>query len=70
MGAIAMKRLKFAEPLLQMILSGQKDTTWRINDDKNITVGDQLSFCYTNGREFARAEVIGVKEKIPIHRNT
>ncbi len=59
-----MKQLKFAEPLVRLVLDGQKDTTWRINDDKNIAVGDQLSLCRTDRREFAKAEVIWVKETI------
>jgi hypothetical protein len=57
-----MKRLKFSELLPVLILSGQKNTTWRINDDKNIEVGDTISLCYNDGREFAKAEVIQVKE--------
>ena len=57
-----MKQLKFAEPPPKLILSGQKDTTWRINDDKNITVGDEFSLCYNNGQEFTKAKVIRVKE--------
>lgn len=57
-----MKQLKFAEPLPKLVLDGQKDTTWRINDDKEITAGDQLSLCYNDRREFTKAEVIWVKE--------
>jgi len=57
-----MKRLKFSEPLPKLILDGEKIYTWRINDEKNITVGDKLSLCYNDGREFAKAEVIAVKE--------
>jgi len=56
------KKLQFSEPLPQMVLDGIKDTSWRINDEKNITVDDILSLCYNNGREFARASVIWVKE--------
>jgi len=59
-----MKQLKFAEPLSKLVLGGQKDITWRIDDDKNIMVGDQLSLCYNDGREFAKAEVNWVKETI------
>lgn len=57
-----MKRLKFSEPLPEKILNGEKDTTWRINDDKNIMVNDILSLCHKDGTEFAKAEVIKVKE--------
>lgn len=44
-----------------MILSGKKDTTRRINDDKDIRVWDILSLCYKTWEEFARANVIRVK---------
>lgn len=57
-----MKQLKFAEPLPQLILKGIKDTTWRINDDKNISLDDELSLCDTNQKEFARAELLWIKE--------
>jgi hypothetical protein len=30
-----MKRLKFSENLISKILSGEKTSTWRINDEKN-----------------------------------
>jgi len=58
-----MKRLRFSEPLPELILSGQKNTTWRINDDKNISIDDELSLCSNDGREFTRVRVISVKEK-------
>ena len=57
-----MKQLKFAEPLPKLILSKKKDTTWRIDDEKNLEVGDELSLCYNDGYEFARAKIIWVKE--------
>lgn len=59
--SLSMKQLKFAEPLPDLVLGGQKDKTWRINEDKGISVGDQLSLCHNDGREFAKAEVIWVK---------
>ena len=55
-----MKRLKFVDPLPSMILSGVKYTTWRINDEKNIVVGDVLSLCGVDGREFARGKVYSI----------
>lgn len=57
-----MKKLRFSEPLPKLILNGQKNITWRINDDKNIILGDKLSLCYKDGREFAKVKVILVKE--------
>jgi uncharacterized protein YqfB (UPF0267 family) len=59
---ISKKKLRFAEPLPNLILDGQKDTTWRINDDKEISTGDKLSLCYNDEQEFAQAEVIWIKE--------
>jgi hypothetical protein len=57
-----MKRLKFVEPLPALILAEYKDTTWRINDDKDITCNDELSCSYLNGDEFAKAKVLWTKE--------
>ncbi len=57
-----MKRLKFWEGLPDLVLSGKKTATWRVNDDKDLSVGDELSLCRNNGIEFAKAKVISVKE--------
>jgi len=61
-----MKKLKFAEPLPKLVLTGRKDTTWRVGDEKNITCGDRLSLCYSDGlnkeNEFAKAVVLWTKE--------
>ncbi|HLD43451.1 MAG TPA: ASCH domain-containing protein [Candidatus Nanoarchaeia archaeon] len=59
-----MKPLKFAEPLARLILEGKKDTTWRINDDKDIQENDELSLCYNDGKEFTKAKVTEVRETI------
>jgi len=59
-----MKSLKFSEPLPSLILKGKKSITWRINDEKGITTGDKLSLCHNNGNEFAKAEVISVRETV------
>jgi len=56
-----MKILKFSEPLPDLILSEKKYITWRLNDDKNIALGDILSLCRNDGAEFAKAKVIVVK---------
>jgi len=57
-----MKRLKFSEKLVPLVVGCEKDTTWRINDDKMLGVGDGLSLCYNDGREFGKAVVMWVKE--------
>lgn len=59
-----MKRLKFYKELSKLILRGEKNTTWRIFDDKNLQVGDILQFIVTeNKEEFAKAKIIEVKLK-------
>lgn len=57
------KKLKFAEDLIPLILSGQKTTTWRFFDDKNLQVGDDLMCLDTNGKEIVKAKIISVYEK-------
>ncbi len=55
-----LKTLKFVAPLPELILAGKKTSTWRLNDEKNIIVNDELSLCDAGGKEFARAKVIEV----------
>ncbi len=59
-----MKKLKFKDYLVPKILDGSKVITWRLFDDKNLQVGDELLFVDSDsGKEFAKAEIIGVREK-------
>lgn len=59
-----MKTLKFAPHLVPLILSGEKVSTWRLFDDKNLSVGDQLEFINKEtGEKFGEAEIIAIKEK-------
>jgi hypothetical protein len=39
-----MKTLKFAPELCEQIIAGTKTSTWRLFDDKDLTVGDELQF--------------------------
>lgn len=39
-----MKTLKFAPHLVDQILSGEKTSTWRLFDDKDLQTGDELLF--------------------------
>ena len=39
-----MKTLKFTPDLCVLILAGTKTSTWRLFDDKNLQVGDELLF--------------------------
>ena len=58
-----MKTLKFKEDLSKLILSGKKDTTWRLFDDKNLSNSDEVSFVISEtGKEFAKAKLINVRE--------
>ncbi|MCL5115475.1 MAG: ASCH domain-containing protein [Candidatus Marsarchaeota archaeon] len=63
------KRLQFADPLPELVLGGQKTTTWRVDDPRNtpfvslsVVVGDRLSLCSGDGTEFARAVVLSITE--------
>jgi hypothetical protein len=59
-----MKQLKFAHNLVKEILEGRKNVTWRLFDDKNLQIGDKLNFIDSEtGEEFAKAEIIEIKEK-------
>jgi hypothetical protein len=59
-----MKTLKFAEHLVTLVLSGEKTSTWRLFDDKDLQVGDELLFVdKETGKEFAQAIILSTKEK-------
>ncbi len=59
-----MKTLKFASHLVPLILSGEKVSTWRLFDDKDLSVRDQLEFINKEtGEKFAEAEIVAIKEK-------
>ena len=59
-----MKTLKFAHNLVGKILDGSKMVTWRLFDDKDLGMGDQLEFIDSDsGEKFAEAEITNVHEK-------
>jgi len=59
-----MKTLKFRQSLVKPILSGSKDSTWRLFDDKDLSPGDVISFLvWETKKEFAEAELLEVTEK-------
>jgi len=59
-----MKTLKFAPHLVPLVLSGEKTSTWRLFDDKDLRVGDELSFVNKeNDEEFAKVLITTVCEK-------
>lgn len=57
-----MKKLKFDDNQIQLILDGKKNTTWRCFDDKDLKKGDKVSFCNKDGKEFSKANIISVKK--------
>ncbi len=53
-----MNSLKFAPHLITQILSGEKTSTWRLFDDKNIKEGEELIFINSEtGEQFCTAKV-------------
>lgn len=59
-----MKTLKFKEKLAKMVLSGEKDVTWRFFDDKDLQEGDLVNFLvWETGDSFAKAKIINTREK-------
>lgn len=56
-----MKSLKFAPELVELILKGEKTSTWRLFDDKDLQTGDELSFINKEtGSEFGTGKVVWV----------
>jgi len=59
-----MKTLKFADNLVPLILSGEKTTTWRLFDDKDLQAGDELELINKKTLQvFANANIISLYEK-------
>ena len=58
------KKLSFSKPLVSLVLSGEKTSTWRLWDDKGIERGDTLYLLESGtGIHFATAKVIKVLVK-------
>ncbi len=59
-----MKSLKFTSDLAQKILSGEKTSTWRLFDDKNLSEGDLFVMVKKEtGESFAKGKVTKIREK-------
>ncbi|MCA9353624.1 ASCH domain-containing protein [Candidatus Nomurabacteria bacterium] len=59
-----MKSLKFTSELSEKILAGKKTGTWRLFDDKNLELGDELELINKSTDEvFARAKITSLKFK-------
>jgi hypothetical protein len=58
------KILKFDQSLVSLIIEGKKTSTWRLFDDKNLQVGDELVFINKQtGEEFAKAVITEIQTK-------
>jgi hypothetical protein len=58
------KQLKFRSSLVPLVLTGQKTSTWRLFDDKNLTVGDEIDCVeFETGERFAKATITAIVEK-------
>ncbi len=59
-----MKTLKFKDNLVPLVLSGVKDSTWRLFDEKDLQKDDELIFINKDtGDEFGKALIISTREK-------
>ncbi len=59
-----MKTLKFRKKLAEQILGGEKTSTMRLFDDKNLSEGDEISLIiWETGKQFAIAKIKRVIEK-------
>lgn len=59
-----MKILKFRKYLVPLVLSGSKSATWRLFDDKNISVGDVIELQeFLTNKVFGKASIVDVVEK-------
>ncbi len=59
-----MKTIKFFPNLVPKILTGEKTTTWRLFDDKDLREGDALTFVNTQtGEAFGTAVIVSFQIK-------
>lgn len=59
-----MKIVKFRDYLVPLILSGQKNSTWRLFDDKSLSLGDEIELReFEEDISFATAKITKVIEK-------
>lgn len=64
MKSMQKKTLGFRDFLVPLVLSGEKDVTWRLFDDKDLQVGDEFDLINWNTKEkFAEATITNIREK-------
>lgn len=56
-----MERLTFEEPFPELIKEGEKEVTWRVGDEHDVSEGDELLLCDDDGEAFAEARVTYTK---------
>jgi hypothetical protein len=58
------KTLKFVSKLVPLVLLGEKDSTWRLFDDKDLKVDDNLFLIEKeSGKKFGEAVILSIREK-------
>jgi len=58
------KTLKFRDHLIPSILSREKTSSWRLYDDKDLQVGDEIEFLHFDTKEkFAEGVIVETWEK-------
>jgi len=58
------KTLKFRDYLVNLILDEEKDTTQRLFDDKNLSVGDEIDLVnWDTRKKFGEAVIVDIWEK-------
>jgi hypothetical protein len=59
-----MKRLKFKAHLIPHILSGEKEFTWRMFDDKDLKEKDEVEIINSDtGKSVGKVVIVSIKEK-------
>lgn len=59
-----MKQVKFRDYLVPLVLSGEKNSTWRLFDDKSLAEGDLIELVeFGQASPFAKARITKVIEK-------
>jgi len=58
------KTIKFRDNLAKMVLAGEKDVTWRLFDDKDLSAGDEVDLINWDTKEkFGEAVLTKVWQK-------
>lgn len=59
-----MKIVKFRQHFIPNILSGAKNTTWRLFDDKALSIGDEIELVdFETKSKFGTAKIVNMIEK-------